>query len=265
MEKMNISNLIEIVANLRNKEKGCPWDIKQTMDSILPGAIEETYELVDAILRKDWDDTCGELGDLLLQVVFLSQIASEEGKFEFEDVAKKISQKLISRHPHVFADTKYKNIEEQLLGWEKIKNKERSLKGYSSVLDDIPKTFPSLLRATKIQKRCASQGFDWDNIEDVFDKVKEEVQEVEVELYKKEDKRKDLIEEEIGDLLFSIVNLSRHAKINPEVALLKANNKFESRFRKLEQEVLQQNKDIEQLCLTELDKIWDNIKLQEKN
>lgn len=258
----SLEELLRIMEKLRDKENGCPWDIKQTMASIVPHTIEEAYEVADAISRRDWDDSKAELGDLLLQVVFLSQIASEEGLFNFSDVAACVSEKLIRRHPHIFGDEYFATSEEQLVSWEKIKKEERDEKGYTSVLDDVPHALPGLLRAEKLQKRCKNHGFDWDNIKDVEAKVAEEMQEVSDEIHAREvDQEK--IEEEIGDLFFAVVNLARHAKVKPEAALQKANRKFERRFRAVETAIQAKGKTLDESSLSEMDAEWDRVKTLE--
>lgn len=260
----SIQELIKTIERLRDKENGCPWDIKQTMDTIVPGAIEEVYEVADAIARKDVDDIRSELGDLLLQVVFLSQIAREQGRFDFADVAATVNAKMLRRHPHIFGDeANIASAEEQLVRWEKIKKSERDQKGHTSILDDVPQALPSLLRAEKLQKRCKNHGFDWDNIRDVEDKVVEEIQEVSAELHA-ENINQDKVEEEIGDLFFAAVNLARHAKVKPESALHKANRKFERRFRAVEEAIEAKGKTLDECSLSEMDLEWNRIKGQEK-
>jgi len=261
----SLEKLLHTMEKLRDKEQGCPWDLKQTMDSLVPSTIEEAYEVADAIARKDWDDTRLELGDLLLQVVFYSQIAKEEQRFAFDDVAKAINDKLIRRHPHVFGNEHFDTVEEQLVSWEAIKKEERDDKGYQSILDDVPAVLPGLLRAEKLQKRCKNEGFDWDNIQDVEAKVAEELQEVSDELHASSAAfSQEKVEEEMGDLLFAVVNLARHAKVKPEMALDKANRKFERRFRGVEQALVFQGKSLHEASLEEMDALWDQIKEQEK-
>lgn len=260
----SIQELLKTIERLRDKENGCPWDIKQTMDTIVPGAIEEVYEVADAIARKDIEDIRAELGDLLLQVVFLSQIAREEGLFEFADVAATVNEKMLRRHPHIFGDaSNVSSAEEQLERWERIKKGERDEKGHTSILDDVPQTLPSLLRAEKLQKRCKNHGFDWDNIQDVEAKVREEIQEVSAEIHA-EPINQELVEEEIGDLFFAAVNLARHAKVKPEMALQKANRKFERRFRAVEAAIEAKGKTLDQCSLSEMDLEWNRIKEIEK-
>lgn len=260
----SIQELLKTIERLRDKENGCPWDIKQTMETIVPNTIEEVYEVADAIAREDLDDTKAELGDLLLQVVFLSQIASEDGHFDFADVAASVNQKMLRRHPHIFGEaSNVSTAEEQLVRWEKIKKGERDEKGHTSILDDVPHALPSLLRAEKLQKRCKNHGFDWDNIKDVEDKVREEIDEVSVEIHA-ENIAQDKVEEEIGDLFFAAVNLARHAKVKPESALQKANRKFERRFRAVEEAIQAKGKTLDECLLSEMDLEWNRIKEIEK-
>ncbi|MDG6882551.1 Nucleoside triphosphate pyrophosphohydrolase [Phocoenobacter uteri] len=258
----DIQKLINITAQLRHPETGCPWDIKQNFDSILPCLLEETYEVAEAIHTKDKIALREELGDLLLQVVFLSRLAEEEGSFDFNDVLNDLIEKLVFRHPHVFGDQKANNSEEALQNWETMKAQQKQAKNHNSILDDLPFALPALTRANKLQKRCAKVGFDWDNPTDVFNKVKEEVLEVEEELNTKP-QNEDKIAEELGDLLFATVNVCRHQKLDPETILRNANLKFENRFRQVEKTVLKQGKKLEECTLKELDKIWDNVKEQE--
>jgi len=268
----NLQPLLKIMEQLRDPENGCPWDRKQTFDSIVAHTIEEAYEVADAIEQKDFEELKGELGDLLFQVVFYAQMAKEQGLFEFNDIIEAISEKLIRRHPHVFAQTEFANEDAIHANWEAEKEKERAAKALSenksdSVLDNIPLSLPALNRAYKIQKRCANVGFDWDSLPPVIDKIKEEIDEVLVEVKRddlSEEQKQDRIEEELGDLLFANINLVRHLKCNPEQALRKANNKFEKRFRLVELAVLKQGKKMSDCSLSELDSIWDLVKKQLK-
>lgn len=256
---IKIEQLIEVVAQLRDPQNGCPWDIKQNFDSILPCLLEETYEVAEAIQTKDKVSLREELGDLLLQVVFLSQLAKEENSFDFNDVLKDIHDKLIFRHPHVFGDVNAEDADEALKHWEAMKAEEKAKKQHTSVLDDLPFALPALTRANKLQKRCAKVGFDWDDSKQVFDKVKEEVEEVEEEL-NRQPQQPEKIAEELGDLLFATVNACRHQKLDAESVLRNANLKFENRFRKVEKEVKSQNKQLQDCSLSELDLIWDKVK-----
>ncbi|RLV58514.1 nucleoside triphosphate pyrophosphohydrolase [Parashewanella curva] len=252
-----IEQLLEIMAQLRNPKQGCEWDLKQSYQTIVPHTLEEAYEVADVIERRAWDELPAELGDLLFQIVFYCQLAKEEGRFDFGDVVLQLNEKLVSRHPHVFTDATTTGDEQA--NWEARKQQERQNREQNSVLDDIPVGFPSLSRAHKVQKRAASVGFDWDNLNDVADKVTEELNEVmeEVEAEKTSQAR---LEEEVGDLLFSVVNLSRHLKVNPEQALRLATNKFERRFRKVEKSVEADGQEMKLLSLEVLDEYWEQAK-----
>ena len=262
MNNKNINDLINIMAHLRDPEDGCEWDLKQTFESIRQYTIEEAYEVADAIDHKNMEDLRDELGDLLLQVVFYSQIAEENNIFNFSDVVISISNKLVRRHPHIFDDTdKSEGFNQQT--WEQIKAKERENKAYTigqkvSVLDNIPKAFPALMRAEKIQKRTANVGFDWNQIEPVIDKVTEELEELKYEI--NNGMQPDRLLDESGDLLFSCVNLLRHLKVDPESALRSTNIKFEKRFRSLEQTLADKNLKPSDLVLEELESLWSNHK-----
>lgn len=252
-----LSEFLDIVAKLRDPNGGCPWDLKQNFDTMLPHLLEESYEVAEAIHTQDRSALREELGDLLLQVVFLSQLATEEGSFTFQDVLDDIHDKLIYRHPYVFGDIKVNSSEEALASWEAQKANDAKHQTHSSILDDLPFALPALTRAHKIQKRCAKVGFDWDNSNDVLAKVKEELAEVQAEMTACNAEK---LEEELGDLLFASVNLCRHHDIDAESALRNANAKFERRFRKVEEEVKSQGKQLQDFSLTELDFIWNKIK-----
>lgn len=256
---ITIDQFLALVARLRDPENGCPWDIKQNFDTMLPHLLEETYEVAEAIHTQDRSSLREELGDLLLQVVFLSQLAHEEGSFSFQDVLTDIHDKLVYRHPHVFGDTRAQNSEEALKSWEQQKASEKKRQQHQSILDDIPFALPALTRAYKLQKRCAKVGFDWQDPRQVAEKVREELQEVEQELHTSTIAQPKL-EEELGDLLFATVNLCRHYQIEAENCLRKANVKFENRFKKVEQALKIQGKRPEECTLSELDFIWDQIK-----
>lgn len=242
--------LVEIVRILR-APNGCPWDREQTLESLKPFLLEETYEVLEAMDYGD-ERLKGELGDLLLQIVFQSDIAREDKKFEIKDVIIAIKEKLIRRHPHIFGDVKVSNSEEVLKNWEMIKKEEKEHKDRKSILDGIPKNFPALLRADKIQKKVAKVGFDWGELEGVFAKVKEEIEELEEAM---KNKGKSDIEEELGDLFFTLVNLSRWLKINPEICLKNACDKFEKRFKYVESRC-----SLEKTSLDKLEKIWSEAK-----
>jgi len=258
----DISRLIEIMAALRNPQTGCPWDKEQTYATIAPYTLEETYEVLDAISREDFDDLRGELGDLLFQVVFYAQMAQEEGRFDFNDICAAISDKLERRHPHIFGDAQAGNSAEVLERWEQIKTAERAEKAQHSALDDIPHSLPALMRAHKIQKRCSTVGFDWTTIGPVLDKVYEEIDEV-MDEAKQAVVDQARVEEEMGDLLFATVNLSRHLGVKAEVALQKANLKFERRFREVERLVQERGLEMTGVDLETMETIWQQVKRQE--
>jgi ATP diphosphatase len=255
----NINKLLEIMAALRDKQTGCPWDIKQDFASIAPYTIEEAYEVADAIERGNLEDLRGELGDLLLQVVFHSQMAAEQGLFGFEDVAAAINEKLIRRHPHVFAGEAAGSAEDQHLAWEHHKAQERAEKGSAGegVLSGLTTNLPALTLATKTSKKAASVGFDWENPGQVLEKVHEELDEL-IEADEQGDQAH--IEEELGDLLLAVTNLARHLKVNPEQALRKANRKFTHRFNKLEASLKASDDKWTDLSLEELEARWQSIK-----
>jgi ATP diphosphatase len=264
MAKPSMDKLRWIMQALRDPDTGCPWDIKQTFMSIIPHTIEEAYEVADAIEQGDFSELEKELGDLLFQVVFYSQLGSEEKSFDFDSVVAAICEKLIRRHPHVFANSNFASDGEIKANWENEKVKERQQKNNDqmlSILADIPRNLPALSQAAKIQKRCAHVGFDWDNIDDVFAKVVEEVQEVKEELHKND----TALAEELGDLMFAVVNLCRHAKQDPEVILRQANQKFTKRFHGVEQRVTNSKKAFEQHSLNELEAYWQQVKIVEKS
>ena len=255
----NMDQFLEIIAQLRDPEHGCPWDIKQDFNSMLPHLLEETYEVAEAIHTQDRSALREELGDLLLQVVFLSQLAKEEGTFDFYDVLSDIHQKIVYRHPHVFGDTKAADSDEALANWEAQKANDAKHQQHESILDDLPFALPALTRAHKIQKRCAKVGFDWDNPQDVLAKVEEELDEVKAEIANYPNSQAALFEE-LGDLLFATVNLCRHYQLEAESGLREANAKFERRFRKVEAAVKAQGKAVSECNLMELDAIWHQIK-----
>lgn len=263
-EQASIDKLRWIMEQLRDPENGCPWDIKQTFDSIVSHTIEEAYEVADAIEQKNFDELEKELGDLLFQVVFYSQLGQEQKLFDFDGVIAAVCEKLIRRHPHVFSDEDLQTDEQIKANWENEKAKERESKNNDenlSVLADIPKNLPALSQAAKIQKRCAHVGFDWRNIEDVFEKVSEEVDEVKVELTD----GGEPLAEELGDLLFAVVNLCRHAKEDPETLLRQANKKFSKRFEGVEQRVHDSGNSFEQHSLEKLEQYWQQVKQAEKD
>ncbi|HIF9158271.1 TPA: nucleoside triphosphate pyrophosphohydrolase [Photobacterium damselae] len=263
MQSSDIEQLLSIMAKLRDPKDGCPWDIKQSFDSIVPYTLEEAYEVADAIEKQNWLDVKEELGDLLFQVVFYSQMAKEQDLFDFDEVVARICEKLTRRHPHVFADKQFASDAEVKANWEAEKAKERADKAVdNSILANVPLAMPALTRADKIQKRCAQFGFDWDSVAPVAEKVVEELDEV-MDEYQQVTLDQNRIEEEMGDLLFSVVNLSRHLNVNPERALQKANKKFERRFRKVEKNVLEKGMEISNCSLEQLDQEWNIVKKME--
>ncbi|NLB34165.1 MAG: nucleoside triphosphate pyrophosphohydrolase [Tissierellia bacterium] len=251
----NVNNLLRIVKILRGPD-GCPWDKKQTHHSIRQNVIEEAYEVVDAIDNDDVDNLVEELGDLLFQVIFHSELGSEEGYFNFNDVINKLCTKMYFRHPHVFGDVKADNAEEALASWENSKQKEKNLATYTDNLKNVPKALSTLSRSYKIQKRAAEVGFDWPDSDGAIEKIKEELQEF-IEEYK--NSNIENMEEEFGDLLFALVNFARFEKINPDIDLNKTINKFIDRFEYIEKN---STKDLKQMTLKEMDELWEESKFQ---
>ena len=247
--------LIEIMAKLRAKD-GCPWDKKQTHQTLRQYLLEETYEVLESIDQNDLPALKEELGDLLLQVVFHAQIANETNQFDINDVVESIRKKLINRHPNVFGNVVIKTAEEQTVNWEKLKKKE----GRTSIIEGVPKELPALLKAHRIQAKASTVGFDWTEIESVWEKVHEELNELKDATSQKNQKN---IEEEFGDLLFSLVNLSRFLKVNPEDSLRLTINKFSNRFKKVENELKNRGKSPHDSTLAEMDEIWDQVKKED--
>lgn len=260
---MPIESLLALMAKLRDKDHGCPWDLEQTLKSIIPHTLEEVYEVVDAIERDDMAHLKEELGDLLFQIVFYTQMSKELGHFTFDDVVADISNKLIRRHPHIFADATITTLEEQSASWERIKEQERQAKNFgeslTSVLDHIPHALPALLRSSKIQKTVAKLGFNWEKPEDLFDKIEEEIAEIKEAIHT-EQASKEAIEEEIGDLLFCLCNLANFYDINPEEACRKSNHKFAKRFFTLEQHAKNNNLELKDLSFDEMNRLWELAK-----
>lgn len=262
MEEMQ--KVLEIMATLRG-ENGCNWDKRQTHESLIPHLLEETYEVVDALHSLNDENLKEELGDLLFQIVFHCQIASETKRFTFKDVANTLSEKLISRHPHIFQEQKNLSAEEVLNNWENLKAKEKESKGIlqESVLDGIPKSLPALQRAEKLQTKAAKVGFDWSNPKEIIKKIYEELNELEKELDNPNPSKKRIVDE-LGDVIFSVVNLSRFLNLSSELVLRYANEKFESRFRKMEIIAKEQKQTLEKLSLEEMENLWKISKEQEK-
>lgn len=253
--------LIEIMRRLRDPETGCPWDIEQDFSTIAPYTIEEAYEVADAIEREEWRELKGELGDLLLQVVFHAQIADDRTLFAFDDVANAIADKMVDRHPHVFGEeSRDKSAEQQTRDWETVKAAERAAKAQTGTLDGVAIGLPALLRAVKLQKRAARVGFDWPDASHVLDKITEEANELREAA---ENLTPEKVEEEFGDLLFVMANLARHMKIDPEAALRGANAKFTRRFERIETLLAERGKTPAQSDLAEMDALWDQAKAEE--
>ena len=242
--------LLDIMDDLRAK---CPWDKKQTMESLRHLTIEETYELGDAILNNDLQEVKKELGDLLLHIVFYAKIGSEIGDFDIADVANGVCDKLIVRHPHIYGDVKVANEEDVKRNWEKIKLQE----GNKSVLGGVPQSLPALVKASRIQDKAAGVGFDWDNIDDVFAKIKEEIDELHAEV---KAQKHTAIEAEFGDVLFSLINYARFLKVNPEDALERTNKKFITRFQYLERKAAESGKSLRDMTLAEMESYWQEAK-----
>ena len=257
-----IERLLEIMRALRDPEAGCPWDIEQTFATIAPYTIEEAYEVADAIEREAWDELKGELGDLLFQSVFHAQMADEAGHFNFQDVVRVMSDKMVSRHPHVFGDqSNQKSADQQIADWEAIKAEERAAKAETGTLDGVAPGLPALLRAYKLQKRAARVGFDWPTTTEVLAKITEEAAEL---VEARETLTQDQVEEEFGDLMFVMANLGRHLGVEPEAALRRTNAKFIRRFEGVEAKLAARGKTPAQSDLSEMDALWDAVKAEEK-
>ena len=258
----SVARLRAIMAALRDPETGCPWDIEQNFASIAPYTIEEAYEVEDAIAAGDWPALEGELGDLLLQVVYHAQMAEEAGHFSFESLTRAISDKMVARHPHVFgSESRDKTAQDQVADWERVKAQERAARDRGGVLDDVALGLPALMRAVKLQKRAARVGFDWPETTQVLDKIIEESREL--------NEARDAMgpaeqAEEFGDLLFVMANLARHLEIDPEAALRAANAKFTRRFRAIEAALAEQGRRPEDSTLEEMDALWDAAKADER-
>tara|TARA_B100001013_G_scaffold70808_2_gene37336 strand:+ start:4551 stop:5429 length:879 start_codon:yes stop_codon:yes gene_type:complete len=282
IKRSAIEKLVALMVMLRDQKLGCPWDLEQTIESLVPYTLEEVYEVVDAIDKNDMVELKDELGDLLFQVVFYAQIACEEGLFTFDDVADSITAKLIRRHPHVFPDAtigsfgskSYISSDQVVVNWEAIKQEEKikklqhraqrgqtekedSTDAIASTLDDVPRSLPALERAYKLQKRAANTGFDWSDIAPVIEKLKEESAEFQSAL---ETKNQQQIQAEIGDVLFTAVNLARHASVEPEIALRAANHRFEERFKWIETTLYSRDQTVNETNQEQLDELWEQAK-----
>ena len=261
------ARVLDVMDELREK---CPWDRKQTIESIRPLTIEETYELSDAILSNDMPNVCKELGDIMMHIVFYSIIANEGGKFDIVEVMDKMCDKLIYRHPHVFSTEKVKDAEQVLQNWEQLKTKEKD--GNKRILSGVPESLPAVIKAYRMQDKARAVGFDWNNKEDVWEKVKEEVAELEVELVKLsgakeeigEEKYRDLAEKELGDLMFSVINAARLYDLNPDSALEATCKKFRRRFTYLEEHTIREGRNLREMTLEEMDAIWNEAKRLER-
>lgn len=268
-----LDDLLTLMAVLRDPEQGCPWDVKQDWDSIVPHTLEEAYEVADAIERRAFDELPGELGDLLFQVVYYSQFAREEGRFDFHDVVDTLTRKMLARHPHVFPDGTLASRREGVSAaevetaqvnsrWESLKAEERHAREASSALDDIPRTLPALSRAVKLTKRASRVGFDWPDTRGVMAKIREELDEVEQALVAGDD---DHAREEVGDLLFAVANLARRLKADPEQVLRATNGKFERRFQYVERALAEEGRTLGAVGLAEMDRHWNTAKRRERD
>jgi MazG family protein len=271
-----IDDLLEVMARLRDPERGCPWDLEQSFSTIAPYTIEEAYEVADAIARGDMTGLEDELGDLLLQVVYHAQIAKEAGRFDFETVARRIADKMVRRHPHVFGDAKVADAGAQTRAWEEVKANERKEKAGArgepmSVLDDVPVALPALARAVKLQSRAARVGFDWPSLTPVLAKIEEEIAELKSAIADEKSETREAgapaskkVTEEFGDLLFVMANVARHLGVDPEASLRNANVKFVRRFRSIEAALHADGRRPEDATLEEMDQLWDEAKAAER-
>ncbi|MBQ2704604.1 MAG: nucleoside triphosphate pyrophosphohydrolase [Clostridia bacterium] len=255
-EKYGIDDLVQIIRLLRG-EGGCPWDMQQTHQSIRNNVIEEAYEVADAVDTDDKAALCEELGDLLMQVVFHARMAEETGDFNLDQVADGVCQKLVHRHPHVFGTVKADTVGQVLDNWDAIKMEEKNQQTYTDTLLSVPRAFPGIMRAAKVQKRAAKVGFDWADSQGAWDKLHEEIDEVRAA---EQSGNADAVAEEVGDLLFSVVNVTRFLKVDGEEAISKATDKFISRFDKMEQLAVSKGLNLKELTLEEMDALWDEIK-----
>lgn len=258
--KRSFDELVRLMSTLRGPN-GCPWDREQTLDDLKPFVIEEAYEVVDAVDRNDRRALLEEVGDLLMEAVFIAEIAREEGSFDIYDSVTAIHDKLVRRHPHVFADVEVSGADEVITNWEKLKNEERKAEN-KSVLSGVPQALPALLKGSRLTEKAARVGFDWRRTEDVFHKVEEEIGELR-QAVDRGDKAE--MQSELGDLLFTIANVARKLDVNPEEALQSTNRKFMRRFESMERTVRGQGKNLDQLSLEEMDKLWDEAKAAERS
>lgn len=263
-ERQDIQALLELMERLRDPQSGCPWDLEQDFDSLIPYTLEEAYEVADAIQRRQFKELQGELGDLLFQVVFYAQLAREAGLFDFGQVVEGIVDKMTRRHPHVFGADVVHNAEEQSRAWEALKDEERAAgqPERASVLDGVAMALPALTRAAKLQRRAARHGFDWPDIGPVWDKINEEIQELRQEVQASDRERQ---EDELGDLLFSCVNLARHLELDPEQALRRASQKFQNRLQAVEAALHEQGQSLKDTESTQLEGLWEQIKFKERD
>lgn len=259
----DIDRLLAIMARLRDPERGCPWDLEQTFETIAPHTVEEAYEVLDAIRRGDMAALVDELGDLLFQIVFYARMGSEAGAFDFADIVRAISDKMVRRHPHVFGDEPTPDAAARTRRWEAIKAAERAARNDGGALDGVVRALPALSRALKLQRRAARVGFDWRAVEPVLQKLHEELAELEAEL-DRPDAPPARVTDELGDLLFSCVNLARHVGADPEAALRAANDKFERRFRRVEALLAAAGRTPEQASMEEMDRLWERAKSDER-
>ncbi len=251
---MNFDDLVDIVSKLRSPE-GCPWDREQTKDSLRPFLVEEFYEVIDALDDNDIEGTKEELGDLLFQIVIQSQLSKEDGEFSIDDVVDGIARKMVGRHPHVFGDKELKTSDDVEVWWEERKKKEG--KGHKSILGGVPRSLPALLKAAELQKRATRVGFDWERIEDVVEKLEEEVHEFKEAIARK---KSDEIEGELGDIFFVLVRIANFVDVNAETALGKTNKKFIQRFSHIEKEASRQGKKLSEMTLAEMELLWNEAK-----
>ena len=259
----SIQTLLETMRTLRDKDNGCPWDIEQTLESLSPCVVEEAYEVSEAIANKDYENLREELGDVLLQVIFQAEIANELKLFNFDEIVDTLNKKLIRRHPHVFEGApKPLSAQEQTQAWDAIKAQEKNSKDAGNTFGDIPSSLPPIIKAKKIQKKASKKGFDWKETIDVIKKVEEELAELKHEIQQNNKKKS---QEELGDLLFSIINLSRHLKVDASEAINQANHKFVKRFSLMEEEISKNAKEMDNLTSEELEEFWVKIKLHERN